>query len=396
MRYDLIIIGGGMVGAGLAVALRDANLRIALIDARAPSNADGRLFALNAGSCQFLSHLRIWQQIQSSAAPIHQVHVSHKGHFGVVRLNREEAGLSELGHVIPARHIEASLNNELTALPNITLFRPAALTSLRQTADEVVLQVNTAEGEQILYADFVIGADGTESTVRTQLNIPVDVIDYQQTAIVTRTRLSRSHGYIAYERFCESGAIAMLPLTNDECATIWTADNPIAASLLAMSDKEFTAALQKEFGYRLGRLQGVDQRYTYPLKMVCAKQNIDRRVMLVGNAAHTLHPIAAQGFNLALYEAATLVDVITSKQADGRCVHVDDFQLAAEQVQKHVKASMSTSHRLSVLFSGDLPFMSAAAQLGMAGMDVMTPVKKNFIQRIMGKTGYVPRLLRNA
>src|SRR5579883_942585 len=222
MHYDLIIVGGGLVGAGLAAALPDK--RIALIDAKLPSQDDPRLFALNYGSCQFLQHLGLWPMLAAHAAPIHQVHVSYQGRFGAVRLTREDAHLPTLGHVIPARFIEAALHDKLASSIHITLYRPAKLISLHQQEGRVTLTLDTAIGQKILHAPLVIGADGTESTVRSQLNIPITVVDYHQSAIVTRTTLKRSHHHIAYERFVDNGAIAMLPLVGNECATIWTAE----------------------------------------------------------------------------------------------------------------------------------------------------------------------------
>src|SRR3989338_9176021 len=147
MKFDLIIVGGGLVGAGLAVALRQSAMRIALIDARMPSSNDPRLFALNHGSCQLLDHLGLWSRLLTHASPIHQIHVSRRGHFGAVRLNREDVGLPFLGYVVPAKFIEAAINDTLAQLSNVTLFRPATLSSLQQAQGLASLTVLTADGE---------------------------------------------------------------------------------------------------------------------------------------------------------------------------------------------------------------------------------------------------------
>lgn len=390
-HYDLIIVGGGLVGAGLAVALRHSGLKIALVDARLPSSDDPRLFALNSGSCQFLENLGLWQQLIPYASPIHQVHVSHQGHFGSVRLHREDVNLPTLGHVIPAHYIETALNQAL----DCTVYRPAKLQQLHQHENIAELKISTENGEVMLQSPIVIGADGTESTVRKQLNIHTEVFDYHQTAIVTKTSLKRSHKQIAYERFNSHGAIAMLPLINDECATIWTADNALINQLMELSDSEFLERLQQEFGYRLGRLQAIQKRHVFPLRMVRAEKAVEKSVFLLGNSAHTLSPIAAQGFNLALYEVALLAESILEKVKLKRVFNGVDLQEISDQTQKQQAVSIGVSHRLSSLFSSELPLMGLATQLGMIGLDVVTPVKKRFIRGMLGRTGRVPSLLLN-
>ena len=217
-------------------------MRIALIDARLPSSDDPRLFALNKSSCQLLENVGIWPALDAYAEPIHQVHVSQKGRFGAVRLRRDDVGAASLGHVIPACKIEAALNDKLTTLSSVTLYRPATLTALVQEQGVVALTIENSEGVQSLQSDIVIGADGTTSIVRAQAAITTQTFDYQQSAVVTRTRLQRSHQHIAYERFNKTGAIAMLPLVSQdghECATIWTADNHVVTDLMTLSDEGF-------------------------------------------------------------------------------------------------------------------------------------------------------------
>lgn len=393
LRYDLIIVGGGLVGAGLAVALRHSGLHIALVDARLPSNNDPRLFALNAGSCQFLENLMLWPQLNQYASPIHQVHVSHQGRFGAVRLKNEEVNLPALGNVIPAHYIESALNESLATLPNCDIYRPAKLMQLSQQDNTARLTISTEEGEKNLQSSIVIGADGTESTVRAQLNIRTDVFDYDQSAIVARINLKRTHHHIAYERFNQHGAIAMLPLKGEECAMIWTADNVIISQLMELTDAAFLEKLQFEFGHRLGKLQAIQKRHMFPLRMVRAEKAVDQCVMLLGNSAHTLHPIAAQGFNLALYEVAALAEGIMKKIAGQQPFNTDDLQKICAQTQKQQAASIGVSHRLSQWVSKSSILSGLAVQLGMIALDVSTPIKKRFIQGMLGRTGRVPGLL---
>lgn len=393
MRFDLIIIGGGLVGAGFAAALEKSPLKIALIDARMPANDDPRLFALNDGSCHFLQNLRVWPALQAHATAIQQVHVSRSQHFGSVRLHHSDVGLPALGNVIPAKYIETALNDRLSTLSNVTVYRPARLTQLTQDAQTATLHIATDDGEKILQSSLVIGADGTESTVRKLLNIAADINDYQQSALVTRTQLQRSHQHIAYERFVENGAIAMLPLAENECATIWTANSNDIANYMTTSDAEFLQLLQKTFGYRLGRLQSIKQRHVFPLRLMKADKMIDGCVCLIGNAAHTLHPIAAQGFNLALYEVAILVEGMLQIMQQNRMPKAADLLTLSEQVERQQSFSIHASHRLATLFSLNSLRGSLAVQLGMIGLDLATPIKKKLLQGMMGRTGHVPPLL---
>lgn len=386
-QYDLVIVGGGLVGAGLAVALHQSEMKLALIDAKLPHSDDPRLFGLNASSCQFLKNVGVWSQLMQHAAPIHRVHVSHQGHFGAVRLNREEVPAESLGHVIPAHYIEAALNDLLAMQSNITVYRPALVETLIHENEKVVLTIKADDGVTTIQANWVVGADGAQSIVREQANIPTHIVDYEQSALVTRTLLARSHQYSAYERFTNDGAIAMLPLVGNECATIWTASHTTIQQLMALDDQHFLQKLQNDFGYRLGRLEKIKKRHVFPLRLVRAEQGFSQNVLLLGNAAHTLHPIAAQGFNLALYEVAALVEGILNKA---------DLVSVMNNAQKQQKASIGVSHYLPQIFSRQSRWLSALAQLGMIGLDITKPLKKKFMNSMMGRTGIVPSLLLDA
>lgn len=375
MKYDIAIVGGGMVGAAFAAALHNTSLRIALIDA-APSHAnDHRLIALNAASCDFFNDLKLWPALLPHAAAIQEVHVSTRGHFGTTRLMAKEMDVPQLGFVVPASEINNALYARLDTLNNVDILRGATLTTLLQTASLVELTLQTESGQEPIEASIVVGADGTFSTVRELLHIPAETIDYQQKALVTITELQRSHRHIAYERFLKKGAIAMLPLTGERAATIWSGDEKEIDELLKLSDADFLNALQKQFGYRLGKLIKTHARFSYPLKFIKAKEHMKERVILIGNAAHTVHPIAAQGLNLALYE----VDVLTKHFCQ---------QLSLENLPDYFTQqtlSMHLSHRLTQLFSLDFFVVNAARQLGMISLDLCTFAKKRFGKRLLGQ-----------
>jgi 2-octaprenyl-6-methoxyphenol hydroxylase len=371
LHYDIAIIGGGMVGAALACALKNTPFRIALIDASATSVTDDkRLIALNHHSCELLKKLDLWP---ADAAAIQSIHISHRGHFGITRLNAHDMHLTALGHVIPAKEINAALYAELETLSNVDLLRPAKLTALMQHDEHVALTLDTA---RTIQATLVIAADGTYSTVRENLNIPTETIDYQQKALVTVTTLQRHHGNIAYERFLSSGAIAMLPLTANRVATIWSDQNDEIDKLLALSDEAFLQQLQTQFGYRLGKLKSIESRATYPLKFVKAQKQILNRILLIGNAAHTVHPVAAQGLNLALREITVLVNYLKNHTT------LSFDELSEKELQQSI--NLHLSHYLTHLFSTDFFVLNQARQVGMIGLDIFSPLKKWFLGRMTG------------
>ncbi len=393
MRFDMIIVGGGLVGASLALALRELPLSIALIDAKLPSSSDPRLFGLNVSSCQLLENLNLWSQVAQYASPIEAVHVSHRGHFGGVRLQAKEAQLKNLGHVLPAQHLEKALHEAVGALKNVTVLRPANVTGLTHQGETTTLTYTQGDETHTLTASVIIGADGTESSLRALCDIPTTLKDYAQTAIVTRVLLSRPHRNIAYERFCDDGAIALLPLPNNECACIWSVNNVRATELAAMSDAAYLKTLQTTFGYRLGRLTGITQRYQFPLKMKRATQSVAGNVILLGNALHTLHPIAAQGFNLALYEVAALAEGIANAFAQSTPINIHLLQSLSEETQRQQKASLTVSDGLAQLFKTGKHVANDFIGIGMTGFDCLPPLKKHFIDQMTGRAGFTPALL---
>lgn len=382
MRYDLAVIGGGMVGLALASVLKNTELKILLVDASLESTVnDERLIALNDASVCLFENSGIWHLLYPNAAAIKQVHVSKRGRFGVARIDADIVDLAALGYVVPAKYINVALQSNLADAKNITILKPATLESLTQGDDGVQLSIKIASDLVDYTAKQVIGADGSYSTVRALLDMPTEIVDYQQTALVTTTTLQRDHRHIAYERFLDTGAIAMLPLTGMRVATIWTAASEVVAGLVRLSDGEFLSQLQENFGYRLGRLQSVGKRATYPLKMIKAKQQRHKHVWLIGNAAHTMHPIAAQGLNVALYEVAIVATAL-----------LENNPSMMDKIDQQ-RFSQRLSHRLTWLFSSDMFVLNHARQAGILALDVLSGLKKRFATKAVGNNGFVPTLL---
>jgi 2-octaprenyl-6-methoxyphenol hydroxylase len=383
MHYDVIIVGGGVVGLSLACALQDTALNIALLDAtpaqEKQQKPDARLFALSTTSCQFLQKLQLWPHLQNLACAIKHIHVSYAKRFGALRFSHEEVNLSELGYVVPAAHLEPALWNQLHSNPRITLFKPAQVTALQ----DKVLQVKTPEHEFTLSAQLIIAADGTDSFLRQCLSIQTQTIDYQQTAIVTQSTWQRHHQHIAYERFLPESAIALLPLADHQCATIWSLPHTLAKKMLAASDQEFMHALQNAFGSRLGRLQQVTQRHSYPLRNVKAEAIVQDQVFLLGNAAHTLHPIAAQGLNLALYEVAIIAEHFYQRETCD--LTLEYLHGIAKQLEAQQKFSTQTSHRIARLFKLPPLLTALAIPMGLVALDILAPVKNKLLNNFLSQ-----------
>lgn len=373
-----------MVGATLAHALANTPFSIALVDAtpHAPVN-DPRLIALTSQSVCLFKNLGLWTMMAPHAAPIKKLHVSHRGQFGISRMHANDFKLDALGYVVPAKYINAALYETLATLKNITLIRPEKLSAIQQDQHRAELTLSTKK----INTRLVIAADGTHSTLRALLNIPTEIIPYGQKALVTITELQRHHQHIAYERFHQHGAVAMLPLTETSVATIWTDQESTVDALLQLSDTEFLATLQKQFGYRLGRLQATKERHVFPLQFIRAKETQKGKVLLIGNAAHTLHPIASQGLNLALYEIAALAEHFATQTPD--TLAFPDMLPYDNQQQ----ASIQLSHRLTQLFSTDMRIVQTARQLGMIGFELFPSIKEYFAALSMGRNGHVPELM---
>lgn len=383
MRYDAAIVGGGLVGACLALILSDSGLKVALIESTPSKEKNPRLFGLTASSCEFLQKISIWEKLAEYAEPIREVHVSYQGQFGAVRLRNTDVNLPQLGFVVPACEIEKVLIEALSHRANIHYYCPATLINLHQN-DEVTLTLTTDKDEKILNAALVFAADGANSTVRKLIKIETEEIDYQQSAIVTQTLLQRSHRQTAYERFTTNGAIAMLPLKDNCCATIWTADQQTIDELMSLSDELFVSRLQQNFGYRLGKFKSILKRFKFPLVMTKAKQNYLGNIFLLGNAAHALHPIAAQGFNLALCEVMAVADMVCKKTQQNKLFSSKDFIKIIQDTESQRSFSVLTSHGLASMPKQQW-LLNMFLPLGMVGLDMIMPLKRMFINKMIGK-----------
>ena len=387
-----------MVGASFALALRDTKLRTLLIESVPPDSAaqpsfDERTTALGNGSRQIFESLGVWSAIASEAAPIRSIHVSDAGRFGVARLEAAEQGVDAFGYVVPNRTIGRVLWQALRQSPQVTLAVPAQIRAATLGDDAVLLELEDGHGEnQIIRAAVAVAADGAGSVLRASAGIDADVEDYEQVAIVVNAATDRPHTGEAFERFTPAGPLAVLPVAGGGYAVVWAVRPARAAELMALDEAAFGAELLSAFGWRVGRFTRIGKRHTYPLALSRATETVAGRVVLIGNAAQALHPVAGQGFNLGLRDAATLAEMLASAAA------VPDFAdlllRFAEWRAEDRKGVTRFTDGLVKLFGSDLPGLGVVRNFGLLLFD-LSPTAKRALSRVSwGFAGRMPRLAR--
>ena len=399
-NYDLIIVGGGMVGASLAIALADRGLRMALIEAHAAGadsqpGYDDRGIALAYGTRRIFDAIGVWSALESIVEPILDIHVSDRGHCGFTGLSAAEEGVPALGYVVTARELGRVLLARLHQQGALDVFAPARVVRFDDQGSRVRVEVESNGVMTSLDCRLLVAADGGNSAIREQLGVPIQRWQYGQSAVVTNITPAKAHANVAYERFTESGPVALLPMTEQRCALVWTVRDEQVDEVLALDDEAFLAAFQQRFGYRLGRFRRVGRRLSYPLSLLRARESVRGRVAIIGNAAHTLHPIAGQGFNLGIRDVAALAEVIDGAFAAGCDIGspavLDAYERWRTQEQRNVALA---TDGLARLFSNPLRIVRAGRNFGMLAMEFLPGVKHRIARAAMGLDGRQPRLAR--
>ena len=319
---DVLIIGGGLVGASLACALENSRHSVRIVEAfplksDLQPSYDDRTVALSWGSRCILEGMQVWDAMAGQVEAIKTIHISDKGHFGATRLRHEEERVEALGYVAENRVLGEVLYSRLQQSGKAGIHCPARLIDIEQQQDRVVATISENDSERLISARLLVAADGVVSQVRDLLHIGSSVQDYGQSAVIANVTPTQKHNNIAYERFTDEGPIAFLPMTQNRCSVVWTVPTSRADELMRLDDALFLQQLQQRFGFRLGRLLKTGQRQAYPLKLIESTQVVRKRVVIVGNAAHTIHPVAGQGFNLALRDIAMLTELIVTAEDAG-------------------------------------------------------------------------------
>jgi len=381
-----------MVGLSLAAALADLPLEVAVIEpvaaqAEEQPSFDSRTTALSSGSRRVLEGIGVWPALAARATPIRRIHVSERGVFGTAILEAGEQGLAALGYTIENRLLGQALRARVAGLPRVGL-HAGRVTGI-ETGDDVVRLTTDAGGA--IQARLLVAADGAQSAVRTALGIDASVVDYGQHAVIAHVDTTRFHDGTAYERFTATGPLAVLPIGEGRSAVVWTLAPDAARRALALDDAAFLAELQQAFGLRLGRFTRVGRRQSYPLALTQAGRLTGPRAVVLGNAAQSLHPVAGQGFNLALRDVAMLAELLAEggdPGAPGLLARYSKWRAPDREAVVRFTDSLVRG------FGLPLGPLGRARGQGLVLFDLLRPVKREFARRTMGLAGRQPRLAR--
>ncbi|HEX5754895.1 MAG TPA: 2-octaprenyl-6-methoxyphenyl hydroxylase [Arenimonas sp.] len=394
--YDILILGGGLVGCSLACALQGRGYRIGLVEGSAPQASppgfDERKLALAAASLQALAVLHVLERLATEATPIRRIHVSRAGDFGSVRLQAKDFGRECFGGVVLARELGEALAAQVDACSDVDLLRPAQVVAAGHGADcspEVELQ--TANGLRRVRCRLLVAADGARSLARAALGIGCQEHDYRQVLFVCSLQCERASDGQAYERFSDQGPVALLPMSGGAYGAVCAVASEDAARVAALDDAGFADYFQQRFGWRAGRVRRVGARSRYPLLRVVAERLDAPRALLMGNAAQAIHPIGAQGFNLGLRDALTLAERLDGGDP-GRAEVLADYVAARREDRERTLAFSDGLARLTAA-QGLLPH--AMRSFGLLALAHVPGLAAPLVAGAMGYRGQVPALARS-
>jgi 2-octaprenyl-6-methoxyphenol hydroxylase len=390
--HGVLIVGGGLVGASLAIALDTAGVAATLVEASAPRldaqpSYDERNLALARATVNGLHAIGVWRHAAAHANPIEHIHVSRSGEFGSARIDANRQGVDALGWTLPARELGAALLRRLDECTQLTRLAPAILVALEPLADGWLADIETAAGVQRVATSLLVGADGTESFVRHRVGIDAARHDYEQTLFVCTITPERAHRNRAYERFADGGPVALLPLAEHRCGLVITVAAEEADAIAALDDNGFVEFAQQRFGWRLGRLSRPGKRHPYAIRALTAASLTAPRAVLVGNAAQTVHPIGAQGFNLGLRDALTLAELVATSADPGAADLLAGY--AARRAPDR-EGTIAMSHSLVRLACLPQPLLAPLRSLALLAFDRLPPLRDAMARRGMGFRGDPP------
>lgn len=398
--YDIVIAGGGMIGTSLALALAPLGLRIAVVEAvsreqRSQPSFDDRSTALSRSTQRMFEAMGLWDEVVAASTPIKSIHVSDKGRFGFSHIDAKEQGVSALGYVVINRVLGEVLQSRLEHADGVDLLCPARIQGIELGPEQAYATLETSDGEEKLECRLLVAADGANSSVRDMMGISAQRREYGQCAIVGNLLTEIPPGHRAFERFTPQGPLAILPLAEERAAFVWTVSKDDAARVVALGDEEFLAEIQEQFGLRLGKFSCVGTRVAYPLILSKAVRLTATRSVLIGNSAHGLHPVSAQGFNLGMRDVAALCDCIADEMPaalDVGLAHV--LERYKNWRRSDQKKLVYFTDSLVRLFGSTRPGMRTLRNLGMIGFDLIPGVRSLFARHTMGLAGELPRLSR--
>ena len=395
-RHDVVIVGGGLVGASLAIALARQGVEVGLVEAapagQMPAVFDQRNLSFAAATVNALTALGVMQQLRTPTGPIRRIHISRQGDFGRVRLEAQDYGRATFGQVVVARDFGEALEARLDGLSGLTRYRPARFVGFApDEAGHRALRIADAEGERTLHARLVVAADGTRSAVRAALGIGVDEHDYGQTLLVARVRATQAPDGTAYERLGDDGPTALLPRGDRHWGVVHGVAREQAETVAALDDAAWLARLQRAVGWRIGRLVASGERSAYPIVRVVAQRLVADRAVVLGNAAQTIHPIGAQGFNLGLRDALTLAEEIARGDDPGAASRLAAY---AARRREDRERTLAFSDGLARLTANPSPLLKPVRSAGLVAMEAQPSLQAFLVGGAMGFRGDVPALCR--
>ena len=401
-RVDILVSGGGLVGLPLGLALAQGGFRVMVADAAPPAHVlapqfDGRVSALAYASVRMLAALGVWDGLKAHAQPIREILVSD-GQIGKpaspfsLHFDSSEVGANSLGHIAENRYIRAALHQAVAATPGLELLAPATVKTV--TVEGGGANVTLADGTRIA-ATLVIAADGRESPLRASMGINTVGWSYPQTGIVATVEHERPHNGVAYEHFLPSGPFAILPMTGNRSSLVWTEAKTKAPGLLALDEAGFNEELSRRFGSHLGATRAAGPRWSYPLSFHIARDFVRPRFALAGDCAHGIHPIAGQGLNLGLKDAAALAEVLLDAARLGRDIGALDTLKRYERWRRFDSFTLAAStDALNRLFSNDIAPLRHLRDLGLGIVDSIGPARRFFMRHAGGDIGKLPKLMK--
>jgi 2-octaprenyl-6-methoxyphenol hydroxylase len=394
---DVVISGSGVAGMTLALGLARRGLKCALIDridvaTTLHDEFDGRSYAISYAPYRMLESLGLWEKIGFDAQPIKEIRVTDGFSPLFLHFDEKELGDGPLGYMVEVRHIRKGLYDAIVSEKNITLLMPEQIAGCQAGPGHTEV---TLSGGRKLTASLLVAAEGRRSPLRELHGIRSRTWDYHQTGIVTTVEHEKDHGGIAHERFFPGGPFAILPLRHNRSSIVWTEPNDLAKTIMGLSEDAFNRELAKKFGDFLGEVKSLGQRWSYPLTLQLADRYTDKRFCLVGDAAHGIHPIAGQGFNLGLRDIAALLEVIVDQARLGGDIGSAEVLEHYARWRRTDNATLAlVTDSLTRLFSNDIAPVRMARRVGLGLVNEIPPLRKFFMRHARGTIGDLPRLLR--